>query len=192
MGEDFYLISIELSVVVVAIAVAISVIAVILSLAGLLVGDSWAVSVLVCLICNDLGIKDTVNLRTLYATSSQSYLLPAIGQQDVVAADSLVSIAGLHVSKVIARSVIVYVVLEGVLGGLRGCLISTVGVSIVAIGVATAGRTIRGLRLLLGSLLLVRVCRGSVLLARGRGRIKAGCSIIRAWPLLLLGCSVVR
>lgn len=94
-------------------------------------------------------------------------------------------------SKVIARSVIVHVVLEGVLGGLRSGLISTVRVSIVAISVATAGRTIRCLRLLLGSLLLVRVCRGSVLLAGGRGRIIAGCSVIRAWPLLLLGSSVV-
>lgn len=58
---DFYLISIELSIVVVTIAVAISVVAIILSLAGLLVGDGWAVSVLVCLIGNDLGSKDTVN-----------------------------------------------------------------------------------------------------------------------------------
>lgn len=176
------LISIELAVVVVAVAVAIAV--AVLALVGrLFVRDRGSVSVLVSLVGDDL--------------------LPAIGQQDVVAADSLVSIAGLHVSKVVAGSNVVDGVLEGVLGGLCALIATVVGVS-VAISVTAAGRSIGVLRLLLlGSRvavlrgpLLVRVRRRSVLLAGGRGSVVAGgsvllagrgrSSVLRAGPLLLL------
>lgn len=175
------LISIELAVVVVAVAVAITV--AVLALVGrLFVRDRWSVSVLVSLVGDDL--------------------LPAIGQQDVVAANSLVSIAGLHVSKVVAGCNVVNGVFEGVLGGLCALIATVVGVS-VAICVAAAGRSIGVLRLLLGSrvavlrgLLLVRVRRRSVLLAGSRGSVVAGgsvllagrgrSSVLRAGPLLLL------
>lgn len=177
------LISIELAVVVVAVAVAITV--AVLALVGrLFVRDRGSVSVLVSLVGDDL--------------------LPAIGQQDVVAADSLVSIAGLHVSKVVAGSNVVDGVLEGVLGGLCALIATVVGVY-VAISITAAGRSIGVLRLLLllGSrvavlrgLLLVRVRRRSVLLAGSRGSVVAGgsvllagrgrSSVLRAGPLLLL------
>lgn len=100
-------------------------------------------------------------------------------------------------AKVVAGGVIVHVVFKVVLGGL-GALITAV-VSL-AIGVSTAGRAIRCLRLL-GSrvaglrrrLLLVGVGRSSILLARRRGRhieargsvLLARCSVLGAGTLRL-------
>lgn len=188
------LISVELAVVVVPVAagVAIVVAAVLSSLVGLLVGDRRAVSVLVGLVGHDL--------------------LPAIGQQDVVAADGLVSVTGLHVAKVVAGRVVVHVVLEGVLGGLSAVLVASVGVAL-GVGVSAARGSVRRLGLLgsrVGGLRggvrglrgLVGVSgsrgsiegRGSVLLARGRGRVLlAGGSVLGAWSLGLAatGGSVV-
>ena len=112
------LISVELAVVVVSVAAGVSVLSTVLSaLVGLLVGDRGTVSVLVGLVGHDL--------------------LPAIGQQDVVAANGLVSITGLHVAKVVAGRDVVHIVLEGVLGGLSAVLVATVGVSL-GVGVSAA------------------------------------------------------
>lgn len=108
------LISVKLAVVVVSVAAGVSVLS---ALVGLLVGDRGTVSVLVGLVGHDL--------------------LPAIGQQDVVAANGLVSITGLHVAKVVAGRDVVHIVLEGVLGGLSAVLVATVGVSL-GVGVSAA------------------------------------------------------
>lgn len=69
-------------------------------------------------------------------------MLATVGEQDVVAANGAVSIAGLHVAKVVAGLVVLDVVLEGVLGRLG----VSVGVGVVVpVGTGTAAaRTRRG------------------------------------------------
>lgn len=74
----------------------VGVVTTLVTLVGLLVGDGWSVSVLVGLVGDDL--------------------LAAIGQQHVVTAGGSVSVAGLHVAKVVARLVVLNVVLEVVTG----------------------------------------------------------------------------
>lgn len=199
----FSLISVKLAVVVVAVAVGISSLSAlvsILALVRLLVGDRWSVSVLVRFVGHDLSWEIIYyELLKLTPLTSSSHLFPAIGQQHVITTDSLVSVARLHVSEIVAGLIILNGVFEVVLGWLSRVFISAVGVSVATgVCVSTAGWSIGGLQ---GSgrwvawhwrLLLVRVGWGTVLLAGSRGCVITWCSILLAWGRRAAWCSILR
>lgn len=100
---------------------AVASIAIAITIADLLVADGWTVSVLVGLVLNNL-----------FAT---------IGQQHVVTANSKISITGFHVTKVVARLVILHIVFELILGRAVLLLIALSVATVAAIAATIAAGT---------------------------------------------------